>query len=38
MTGVLDTALNIGLLAVTAAMALCGWRLLRGPDATDRAR
>jgi multicomponent K+:H+ antiporter subunit F len=36
MTGVLDMALDIGLVAVTIAMALCGWRLLRGPDATDR--
>jgi multicomponent K+:H+ antiporter subunit F len=33
---VLDMALNIGLVAVTVAMVLCGWRLLRGPEITDR--
>ena len=36
MTGVLDIALNVALLAVTAAVVLCGWRLLMGPDAADR--
>ena len=36
MTRVLDIALNFGLLAVTVSMALCGWRLLRGPEPTDR--
>jgi multicomponent K+:H+ antiporter subunit F len=29
-------ALNFALLAVAAAISLCGWRLLRGPDAPDR--
>jgi len=29
-------ALNFAIVAVAVAMALCGWRLLRGPDATDR--
>jgi multicomponent K+:H+ antiporter subunit F len=33
---VLDIALNIALVAVTVAILLCTWRLLRGPDATDR--
>lgn len=33
---VLDIALNVALLAVTVAVALCAWRLLKGPDATDR--
>lgn len=35
-TGVLDIALNMALVAVTVAILLCTWRLLRGPDATDR--
>ena len=33
---VLDMALNIGIAAVTVAFLLCGWRLLRGPETTDR--
>ena len=33
---ILAWALNFALLAVAAAMVLCGWRLLRGPEATDR--
>ena len=33
---VLDIALNIGVAAVTVAVALCAWRLLRGPEMTDR--
>ena len=32
----LDIALNIGVAAVTVAVALCAWRLLRGPETTDR--
>ena len=32
----IDIALNIALGAVTLAMLLCGWRLLQGPDVTDR--
>jgi multicomponent K+:H+ antiporter subunit F len=33
---VLDWALNIGMAAVTVALALCAVRLLRGPEMTDR--
>jgi multicomponent K+:H+ antiporter subunit F len=33
---VLDLALNVGVAAVTVAVLLCGWRLLRGPEMTDR--
>lgn len=33
---VLDLALNVGVAAVTVAVLLCGWRLLRGPQMTDR--
>ena len=33
---VLDIALNIGTGAVALAFALCAWRLLRGPETTDR--
>ena len=33
---ILDLALNIALAAITVSMLLCGWRLLRGPEATDR--
>jgi len=33
---VLDIALNIGIGAVALAFALCAWRLLRGPETTDR--
>jgi len=33
---VLDLALNIGIGAVALAFALCAWRLLTGPETTDR--
>lgn len=33
---ILAIALNIAIAAVTVAMLLCGWRLLRGPELTDR--
>lgn len=33
---ILDIALNIGIAAVTVAVALCTWRLLLGPETTDR--
>ena len=33
---ILDLALNIALAAITVSMLLCGWRLLRGPETTDR--
>jgi multicomponent K+:H+ antiporter subunit F len=33
---VLDLALNIGIGAVALAFLLCAWRLLRGPETTDR--
>ena len=33
---VLDIALNIGLASVTLAVLFCGWRLLFGPEVTDR--
>ncbi|WP_396269376.1 K+/H+ antiporter subunit F [Ideonella sp.] len=33
---VLDLALNIGVAAVTLALLMCGWRLFKGPHATDR--
>lgn len=29
-------ALDVALVAVALAMALCGWRLWRGPEMTDR--
>lgn len=29
-------ALNFAFVCVALAMALCAWRLLRGPEATDR--
>ena len=32
----IEWALNFAFAAVGIAMALTGWRLLRGPDATDR--
>ena len=32
----IDPALNFALLAVAVAMVLCAWRLLRGPETTDR--
>jgi len=33
---ILAWALDFAFAAVTVAMALCGWRLLRGPSACDR--
>jgi multicomponent K+:H+ antiporter subunit F len=33
---ILTWALNFALVAVALANLLCGWRLLRGPHATDR--
>jgi multicomponent K+:H+ antiporter subunit F len=33
---ILDLALDFALAAVALAMALCGWRMLRGPDLPDR--
>ena len=33
---ILAWALNLSLAAVALAMALCGWRLLRGPGLVDR--
>jgi multicomponent K+:H+ antiporter subunit F len=33
---ILDLALDVALGAVALAMALCGWRMLRGPDLPDR--
>lgn len=33
---ILELALDFALGAVALAMALCGWRLLRGPDLPDR--
>jgi len=32
----IDAALNFALLAVALSMLLCAWRLLRGPETTDR--
>lgn len=33
---VLDVSLAIGISAVTVAVALCSWRLMKGPETTDR--
>jgi multicomponent K+:H+ antiporter subunit F len=33
---ILDWSLNLAIVAVTLAVALCAVRLLRGPDITDR--
>lgn len=33
---ILSWALDFAFVAVAVAMALCGWRLMRGPSATDR--
>jgi multicomponent K+:H+ antiporter subunit F len=33
---ILDLALSIAIGAVTLAVALCAWRLFRGPETTDR--
>ncbi len=35
-TGVLAIALDISVLAVSLAMVLCVWRLVRGPQSIDR--
>lgn len=32
----IDLAMNFALVAVALSMLLCGWRLLRGPEVTDR--
>lgn len=36
MSPLLAWALDFALVAVALAMLLCGWRLLRGPETTDR--
>ena len=36
MSPVIQIALDIVLAALAVSMLLCGWRLLKGPDATDR--
>ena len=33
---IVEWALNFALLAVGFGLVLCAWRLLRGPEATDR--
>jgi len=33
---ILEWALNVALVVVAVAFLLCGWRLLRGPETTDR--
>ena len=33
---ILDLALSVAIVAVTLAVALCSWRLFRGPETTDR--
>ena len=33
---ILDLALSVAIVAVTLAVALCAWRLFRGPEPTDR--
>ena len=35
-TGILDITLDIAFVAVAMALALCTWRLVRGPHVTDR--
>lgn len=35
-TGILSLALDIAVGAVSLAMLLCAWRLLRGPQSIDR--
>lgn len=35
-TPVLALAIEVALVAVAVAMALCGWRLFRGPGPADR--
>ncbi|MCU0957438.1 MAG: K+/H+ antiporter subunit F [Hydrogenophaga sp.] len=36
MSPLLDFALNAGILSVAAAVLMCSWRLLKGPDIADR--
>ena len=33
---ILDLALSFAIVAVAVAVALCAWRLFRGPETTDR--
>lgn len=33
---ILDLALSVAIVAVTLAVAMCAWRLFRGPETTDR--
>jgi multicomponent K+:H+ antiporter subunit F len=33
---ILDIAISVAIVAVTLAVALCAWRLFRGPETTDR--
>ena len=33
---ILELALSVAIVAVTLAVALCAWRLFRGPETTDR--
>lgn len=33
---IVQWALNFAMVAVSLSIALCGWRLLRGPDIVDR--
>ena len=35
-TGILAIALDVSVMTVSLAMALCVWRLVRGPQAIDR--
>jgi multicomponent K+:H+ antiporter subunit F len=35
-TGILAIALDVSVLAVSLAMVLCVWRLVRGPQSIDR--
>lgn len=34
--GMIGAALDFALVAIAVAMLICGWRLLRGPETTDR--
>lgn len=34
--GMIGAALNFALAAIAVTMLICGWRLLRGPEITDR--
>lgn len=35
-TGILSMALDISVVAASVAVALCAWRLIRGPQSIDR--